>query len=578
MLLDGGHTRIESTSEGSEDEGFNTILATTPPSPIMSPSTMSPAASDDECDDSLSSVASISSEDEGFDSTDAELLPFKIGGLQLPMITHSGDYYKALADLATVLNSHYTSLSSRFFPIVSCGETCTALGYGADTLEAVAKHTGGTGFLFSHKSGETYKRYDNFGSKELFAAMQGAKKAGKIPVILAVGGGVNGNSIGLIAGITGCDFIEVPTTPMHYNDATTSAKQAVSLVKNDTILSKNILGAFYLPQLVFCVSEMFLTISSASAHSTVGEACKTMNMLGVCNSKTGAKDYHDIDGACEFASDYSKMVKTVAGFDLLIDFVQTPQNAEDKQLSVKEFFATINYEVVSAKAMFLAYSDPFEKYRALLFEYAHTLGHGIEAFANGMYTRAKNMNVTVPEDAFRLHGQCVGMAVQWAGAMSHELNLLSGHGLDLHQSFVYLFNRNKGFTFAPLRKLAERLGVTREDLIEGVLKVVRRDNKRGYCKCGERKSVDQLVVSRPGRMVKSNDPSAALRYLVEVDEDIQAAMLSRAWDGEFDCVADLREGKLEFVKLVHGGPTKLESASIDVAHHIHKSLHEVYNA
>ena len=39
----------------------------------------------------------------------------------------------------------------------------------------------------------------------------------------------------------------------------------------------------------------------------------------------------------------------------------------------------LNSEIVRAKAMFLAYEDPFEKYRALLFEYAHTLGHAVEA-------------------------------------------------------------------------------------------------------------------------------------------------------------------------------------------------------
>lgn len=95
---------------------------------------------------------------------------------------------------------------------------------------------------------------------------------------------------------------------MHFNDATTSAKKAFSLVVNDNILSKNILGAFYLPKMVFCINETFLTISSANAHAMVGEATKTMNMLGVANSDTGAKDYYNILGASEFASDFTKIV------------------------------------------------------------------------------------------------------------------------------------------------------------------------------------------------------------------------------------------------------------------------------
>lgn len=79
--------------------------------------------------------------------------------------------------------------------------------------------------------------------------------------------------------------------------------------------------------------------------------------------------------------------------------------------------------------MFLAYSDPFEKYRALLFEYAHTLGHGVEAFVNKLYKMANDQGLTLSDDSLRLHGQCVGMAVLWAGFMSAELNVLKGKGL-----------------------------------------------------------------------------------------------------------------------------------------------------
>ena len=76
--------------------------------------------------------------------------------------------------------------------------------------------------------------------------------------------------------------------------------------------------------------------------------------------------------------------------------------------------------------------------------------------------------------------------------------------------------------------------------MEGVLKVVRRDNKRGYCTCSSATaSVDQLVVQRPGRMLRSRDPNAEKRYLVEIDESLQANAIRRAWNGDFDVVADL---------------------------------------
>lgn len=226
--------------------------------------------------------------------------------------------------------------------------------------------------------------------------------------------------------------------------------------------------------------------------------------------------------------------------------------------------------------MFLAYSDPFEKYRALLFEYAHTLGHGVEAFANDLYLRARTCDVEIPPEALRLHGQCVGMAVLWAGEMSKNLGKLTGEGYTLHQSFPYLFNRYNGFSFAPLRELCDELGVEKEEFCEKVLQVVRRDNKRGYCMCSDpKKSVDQLVTCRPGKMLRSDDPNAEVRYLVEVDEEWQGAVLAQAFDGYFDKVADLdKNGEIKFLPSTRS--SKPQSKSKDVAKYIRSRLLEAY--
>ena len=50
-------------------------------------------------------------------------------------------------------------------------------------------------------------------------------------------------------------------------------------------------------------------------------------------------------------------------------------------------------EIAREQAMFLAYEDPFEKYRALLFEYAHTLGHAVEAWLAGAIDTARASGV-----------------------------------------------------------------------------------------------------------------------------------------------------------------------------------------
>jgi len=552
------------------------------------------------------------------EGADSVILPFKIASMKLPMMTYTGAYADGVVTLAEKLMGYYAERSQDFFPVVSCGETCDALGYGSDVIEALEER-GHAGYYYSHKSGETFKRPDTYGHPELLDQIKAAKDANKKVVIIAVGGGVNGNCTGQIAAMVAADFIEVPTTPMHYNDATTSAKKAFSLVVDNKILSKNILGAFYLPKLVYCINESLLTISSANAHATVGEATKTMNMLGIADSKVGIRDYSNIMGGREFASDFTKILSCVEGFESLIRFIQDERTLAAKQEivdlgkriahrrqdrsvfaiqevkemckqrrqlmhefralfadlpdadAVNEFMTTINVEIVKAKAMFLSESDPFEKYRALLFEYAHTLGHGVEAVMNGMYQRAEAQGIDCT-NALRLHGQCVGMAVLWAGQMSSNLGVLEGRGLQLHQSFVYLFNRFGGFSFGPLRDLMDTLGVTKAEFVEGVLEVVRRDNKRGYTKCGCGKSVDQLVACRPGKMMRSDDPNAELRYLVEVDEKWQQDVLEMAFDREFDMVADLKEGQLEFKPQLEGRDTR----SLEVAQSIKEGLVDMY--
>jgi len=556
-------------------------------------------------------------------------LPFKINAQELPMLTYTGSYAEGVVELSQRLAAHYRQelgQAGTVFPIVACGETVDALGYGSDVLAALELSLGEKGVYFPHRSGETFKCSAEYGNAGLLSSIAAAKRAGKRVLMLAVGGGVNGNSVGLMAALTGADFVEVPTTIMHYNDATTSAKKAFSLVVDGIILSKNILGAFYLPRLVYCINETFLSISSANAHAVVGEATKTMNMLGIGDSQAAQRDYHNILGAAEFCSDFSKILLTAAGFEQLVDFINRPSTLAAKQRvlavgariaelrrllpaaeaaaetsrlqlerrglmdgfrslfyalpaeqrrEVDGFMTTINAEIVKAKAMFLAYSDPFEKYRALLFEYAHTLGHGVEAFMNSLYQRVRRARPGVEDpvgEALRLHGQCVGMAVVWAGQMSCELGQLQGAGLQAHQAIVYLFNRYAGFSFGPLRRLCDELGVSKEEFCEGVLKVVRRDNKRGYCCDGSASSVDQLVAGRPGRMLRSEDPNAELRYLVPVEEAWQRRVLSAAFDGEFDLVADVQEGTLTFAPC---GSERQASAET-VARHVRQLLHETY--
>lgn len=252
------------------------------------------------------------------------------------------------------------------------------------------------------------------------------------------------------------------------------------------------------------------------------------------------------------------------------------QLSTEARSAIIDFLTVINTEIIGAKAMFLAYSDPFEKYRALLFEYAHTLGHGVEAFLNGLYHKCTSEGVDFSH-AFRLHGQCVGMAVLWAGEMSRGQNLLKDDGYLAHQGLIYTFNRFGGFDFLPCRALCDSMNVSKEEFCEGVLDVVRRDNKRGYCKCAADASVDQLVQERPGCLLRSEDPDAELRYLVEVTEKSQREVLERAFDGEFDKVAVADGDGIKLVMRRDFSATGADAGSLKTAGLLRKLIQSLYS-
>jgi hypothetical protein len=75
-------------------------------------------------------------------------------------------------------------------------------------------------------------------------------------------------------------------------------------------------------------------------------------------------------------------------------------------------------------------------------------------------------------------------------------------------------------------------------------------------------------------LLRSENPNADIRYLVEVDEEWQGDVLAKAFEGHFDMVADLQGEELKFI------PTSqmrsLKSQSKDVARQIRSKLLNAY--
>ena len=89
--------------------------------------------------------------------------------------------------------------------------------------------------------------------------------------ILALGGGVIGDLAGLAAAtyLRGIRFVQVPTTLLAQVDSSVGGKVAVDLPQG-----KNLVGAFYQPEAVFCDPDTLRTLTDAFWRDGLGEVVK----------------------------------------------------------------------------------------------------------------------------------------------------------------------------------------------------------------------------------------------------------------------------------------------------------------
>lgn len=90
-------------------------------------------------------------------------------------------------------------------------------------------------------------------------------------MILALGGGVIGDLAGLAAAtyLRGIRFVQVPTTLLAQVDSSVGGKVAVDLPQG-----KNLVGAFYQPEAVFCDPETLRTLTDEYWRDGLGEVVK----------------------------------------------------------------------------------------------------------------------------------------------------------------------------------------------------------------------------------------------------------------------------------------------------------------
>lgn len=198
-------------------------------------------------------------------------------------------------------------------------------------------------------------------------------------LIVAIGGGVLGNIVGLVAGLIfrGIKFIHVPTTIVAATDSVLSIKQAVNLK-----YGKNLVGMYYSQDSVLICYEFFKTIPKREYYSGLAETVK--NLLSIIPE--------DID---EFKE---KMVNT--------------------DYSSKELLYLLKLSIKAKQKVLI--NDKYERKSGLVLEYGHTIGHAIEVVSKG--------NIR--------HGEAIAFGMMVASEISNKYGMLSNSEVNMHYELL----------------------------------------------------------------------------------------------------------------------------------------------
>lgn len=191
-----------------------------------------------------------------------------------------------------------------------------------------------------------------------------ARGVTKDSILLALGGGVVGNVVGLAAGLIyrGIRFVEIPTTVTAQTDSTLSNKQAINGSRG-----KNQFGIYHAPLFVWADADYPRTEPMRQVQSGIVE--------GIKNVFISCADPATIDPMLRLWRDGQMP-------GLLLSLIQSKLR--------------------------ILRQDPSEKAFALALEYGHTFGHAIEWLAEGKlpHGHAVSIGMCLAAELSRAMGFC----------------------------------------------------------------------------------------------------------------------------------------------------------------------------
>ncbi len=244
--------------------------------------------------------------------------------------------------------------------------------------------------VFAFMAGEEHKNVDSINGLYKFLIEQHFDRQ---DVLLALGGGVVGDMTGYAAAtyLRGIDFIQVPTTLLSQTDSSIGGKTGI-----DFMQYKNMVGAFYMPKLVYMNLSVLKTLPKEQLVSGFGEILKHGLIKDAAYFEWLKENY---DAIWELQ------------YDVLEEMIY--RSCDIKRAVVEE--------------------DPKEKGVRALLNFGHTLGHAIEKLSN--FTLS--------------HGVCVGLGMVAASYISKEQGNISVEELFMIEETLAHFGlktRTEGFT------------------------------------------------------------------------------------------------------------------------------------
>ncbi len=220
--------------------------------------------------------------------------------------------------------------------------------------------------LYSFPAGEEHKTLDTV--KAIYKTLI-EEKFDRKDLLIALGGGVVGDITGYAAAtyLRGIDFIQIPTTLLSQSDSSIGGKTGV-----DFDGYKNMVGAFYMPKLVYMNIGTLKTLDERQFYSGFAEVMK------------------------------HGLIKDAMFYEWLLDHMYEIQDKDPLVLEEMVMRSCTIKKLVVEK-------DPKEQGDRALLNFGHTIGHAIEKY--------KNFEM--------LHGECVALGAVAAAFISWKHNWLS---------------------------------------------------------------------------------------------------------------------------------------------------------